>query len=88
MVVNHILQKNCKVYTKNVRLHKNKKRSLCDLPMEKNSEVNRRGRDKKLPLGGGGFGVNGRRPLSQLGGSTYAGEPGVTDCHGRRAPSQ
>lgn len=39
------------------------------------------GEIKKLPLGGG-FGVNGRRPLSQLGGSTYAGEPGVTDCHG------
>ena len=51
MVVNHILQKNCKVYTKNVRLHKNKKRSLCDLPMEKNSEVNRRGRDKKITPG-------------------------------------
>ena len=54
----------------------------------KNSEVNRRGRDKKITPGGGGFGVNGRRPLShQLGGSTYAGEPGVTDCHGRRGPS-
>ena len=39
------------------------------------------GEIKKLPLGGG-FGVNGRHPLSQLGGSTYAGEPGVTDCHG------
>lgn len=54
----------------------------------KNSEVNRRGRDKKITPGGEGFGVNGRRPLSQLGGSTYAGDPGVTDCHGRRAPSQ